>query len=92
MKRVINSTYVYDGPVYRFGTNIGNFKVETEAPTIGRAKSNILYRIKQTIGLDRKAKIEIIDSRISEISNDNQKEIEDIKDTDENEQLVLFNM
>ena len=90
MKRIITSTYKYDGPAYRFGKNIGNFKIETEAPTKGRAKSNILYRIKQELNLDRKQQLEIIDSRILLIqTNEVTTEVGD-NSVEEPEQLCLF--
>lgn len=90
MKKVLLSTYVYEGPVYRFGNYVKDYKLETEAPTKGRAKSNILYRIKQDMGLDRTAKIEIIDSRILEILDETREEIRDNIRDNMPEQLSLF--
>ena len=92
MKRILLSTYVYDGPAYRFGQNIGNFKIETEATTPGRAKSNVLYRIKQDIGLDRTAKIEIIDSRVVKVEYDDREIADDVIDNEESAQLSLFDV
>ena len=93
MKRlIVSSTYLYDGPVYRFGRNIGTFKIETDASSIGRAKSNILYRIKQELDLDRRCKVEIIDSHIKEVAKIDKEEIEEVEDNEKFEQLSLFDM
>ena len=63
MKRIISSkiyqTYIYDGPVYRFEEYIGNCKFETTAQTVGEAKRNIQYKIKQSLNLVKNAKIDI---------------------------------
>ena len=52
--------YHYCGPVYHFGiVHSERFEAWTTAPTIGRAKANLLMRYKALNGYERGAKFEL---------------------------------
>ena len=47
-----NHKYVYDGPVMVFDKLVANhWKSETMAPSEQKAKSNLLYQVKQKLNL-----------------------------------------
>ena len=82
MKYVKCNTYSYKGPAFRFGRFIGNFDIVTEAVSLQKAKSNISYRIKKSLDLDKSAKIELDDSKLALVEN---KVVEDKFDNDVHE-------
>lgn len=52
------SEYVYDGPVMLFDKCVTNRWIErTRAPSVSKARSNLMYRYKRDNGLAPNAKI-----------------------------------
>lgn len=72
-----HSNFSYSGLVYRFGQVIGEIKepIYTSAPTIEKAKSNIIFRIKKLYGYSPAAKLEIDEDGLIEIPNEEDYEI-----------------
>lgn len=69
--------YSYNGLVYKFGRVIGEIKepIYTDAPSIEKAKSNIIYRIKKLYGYTSNSKLEIDEDNLIEIPNEEDFEI-----------------
>lgn len=52
--------YEYNGPVVNFGVCVqNNFKAKTMAPTVEKARSNIMYQWKKRNGYIPSVKIEL---------------------------------
>lgn len=57
--------YSYKGPIYKYGKYIGESEyIETTAPSINKAKSNITFRIKNKLQLQPYSDIKIDVKRI----------------------------
>lgn len=75
-------TYKYDGPYYRFGKYYGKTKepLYTEAPSIEKAKTNFIFRLKKLNNLKPYTNLSIDESKIEQIiSNIDFDEYEEIK-------------
>ena len=60
--------YLYNGPVYAFNKLIyKNIHIVTNAVSISKAKSNILYQIKEKLGKNKNSYITIDEKNIKEI-------------------------
>lgn len=52
--------YIYEGPVFKFDfLVVRNFKTETMAPTIAKARSNFKHQVKKLLGLMPNARVEL---------------------------------
>lgn len=62
-------TYKYDGPYYRFGKYYGKTKepLYTEAPSLEKAKTNFIYRLKKMNNLQPYTNLTIDVNKIEEI-------------------------
>jgi len=61
-------TYTYSGPVYRFEKYSGESGlIETSAISLSKAKSNIIYRIKQKMNLVVNTNLTIDENKIKEV-------------------------
>lgn len=52
-------TYSYSGPVFSFDKYIGNASLKTQAVSLAKAHSNMLYQIKKEFGYQPNAKVTI---------------------------------
>lgn len=53
-------TYSYNGPVEMYGKCICDvYKAETTAPSLSKARSNLVYRFKKENGLETHVKISL---------------------------------
>ena len=76
--------YKYKGPVSRFGQFVGEMEVETQAYDKNEAIRNIVYKIKQKLGLEPKSRIEIDPSKISVVKQVVNKDASDINSNPKN--------
>ena len=54
------ATYSYNGPVEMFGKCICDaYKAETTAPSLSKARSNLVYRFKKENGLEPRVAISL---------------------------------
>ena len=61
--------YQYNGPVYRFDNYIGNSGlIKTSAKSNDKAKSNIIYKLKEKMKLSRNTNLTIDEQRIKEVN------------------------
>lgn len=52
-------TYSYHGPVFHFDKYIASVTIKTQAVSLAKAHSNILFQIKKELGYDPKVKLTI---------------------------------
>ena len=65
------NTYIYSGPVFRFGDYFDDVdSVVTQAPTINKGYTNILYKLKCYYGLARDAKLSIDKANIIQVKKE----------------------
>lgn len=66
---IIEKIYQYKGPVYRFDKYIGDSKlIETNAVSLKKAKSNIIYKIKMSLNLPANSNLSIDEKKIKEVN------------------------
>ena len=58
------SMYSYNGPVFLFDKFIATVNVSTWARSVAKARSNMLYQIKEQLGYQPNTKLRIIDNQI----------------------------
>lgn len=56
--------YSYNGPVFYFDKFIATVNVSTWANSVNKARSNMLYQIKEKLGYQPNVKLKIIDNQI----------------------------
>lgn len=62
--------YKYEGPIKRFGTTVcKKWVAYTEAPTKQKAIANLKYKAKIYMGLDKTAKIELLENNLKPREN-----------------------
>lgn len=63
-----NCIYTYNGPVYIYDHYRDNCKLETTAKSFGKAKTNILYRLKMLYNLPPYAQVTIDETLLKEVN------------------------
>lgn len=58
------SKYSYNGPVFHFDKFIATVNVSTWANSVEKARSNMLYQIKEKLGYQPNVKLKIVDKQI----------------------------
>lgn len=58
--------YIYNGPVRKFNTYVGDMKLETMAESRRKAVSNMKYQIRKRLGLLNSVPIKIDETRVHE--------------------------
>jgi len=59
--------YSYNGPVAKFGKTVESWKGETMAPSIAKARSNLIFQYKKAAGLAPNTAISL-PGKIKEVS------------------------
>lgn len=98
-RRIISSKmlfeFVYEGPAFRFDRYVGDFYIETTAVSFGKAKSNVLGRIKKELNLDYTAKLSIDENFLklkerSDFLESDDQTVDNSKSSEEYYQPTLF--